>query len=279
MTNEEAIQLVCLEPLAILDVPPVECVDLAAAAGFRWMSLWVQSPRADYEVTCKVEPGATARLVAERLRSHGIRVRNLEVFRVELSTEISAFAPALELGARLGASSATAILRDDSPQILDKFVALCQLAAQFDLRINTEFLSYFGVRSLSQALAVALSARQPNAGVLLDLLHLVRSGATMDQVARVDPGLIGHTQICDGPTVMRDEDLYRESATDRMLPGTGDFPVRDFVSCLPPVALGLEIPRSSKAFQGLYPGARVQHLMRATRQLFGQPTDGQSPAI
>jgi len=279
MTNEEAIQQVCLEPLAIMDVPPVECVDLAAAAGFRWMSLWVQSPRADYEVACKIEPGATARLVAERLEAHDIRVRNLEVFRVELGTEISAFAPALELGARLGASSATAILRDDSPQILDKFVALCQLAAQFDLRINIEFLSYFGVRSLPQALGLALSARQPNAGVLLDLLHLVRSGATMDEVARVDPALIGHAQICDGPAVMRDEDRLRESATDRMLPGTGDFPVREFVGCLPPVALGLEIPRNSRAFEGLAPGARVQRLMGVTRQLFCQAPDGHSPTI
>jgi len=61
------------------------------------------------------------------------------------------------------------------------------------------------------------------------------------------------------------EGLEHESASDRMLPGTGEFPLAAFIEALPTVSLGLEIPRMSAAFRGLTPEERVATLLQTTR--------------
>jgi len=268
MTEQEAIDAFCLEPLTVLDVPAEETVGLAAATGCRFMSLWVQSPQPDYPARCLVESGPLARRVAQSLADNGIRARNLEVFAISPDTDVSLFRPALEIGASLGAQSATALLREgDFTRRVDQFVALCQLGAQYNLQINAEFVSYHSLGSLDQAVELIAAAKQPNAGIVVDLLHLTRSGGSPEQVRRMDPALIGHAQVCDGPATIRLEDRPFESASDRMIPGEGDFPVRAFLDALPPAPLGLEVPFKAAAFEGMSPLARVTRLVEATRRV------------
>ena len=262
--TQDAIRQLCLEPLPVLDVPAADAVDMAAAAGFGCMSLWVNSPTPQFEAPCRVEPRAAPAL-SRRLKDAGIEVRNLEVFRVGPGTDISLYAAPLELGAELGAKTATAIARDGSSETAESLARLSQLAAGLGIRVNVEFLSYRGPDSLSQAVELVTRAGDAGTGILLDILHLVRSGGSVDEVRTLDPQLVGHVQLCDGPLAAPSQGLEHESACDRMLPGTGEFPVAAFIAALPPVTLGLEIPRTSGAFRGLTPSERVSTLLETTR--------------
>lgn len=264
MKREDAIRQLCLEPLPVLDVPVAEAIDMAAAAGFAYMSLWVNSPTPQFEAPCRVEQHAAPAL-ARRLKDAGISVRNLEVFRVGPGTDISLYAAPLALGAELGARTATAIARNGSSETAESLSRLTQLAAGLGIRINVEFLSYRGPTSLSQVVDLVACTGGAGTGILVDILHLVRTGGSVEEMRALDQELIGHVQLCDGPLAVPAEGLEHESASDRMLPGTGEFPVAAFIEALPAVSIGLEIPRTSAAFRGLTPKERVATLLETTR--------------
>ncbi|MFB0874871.1 MULTISPECIES: sugar phosphate isomerase/epimerase family protein [unclassified Sphingobium] len=263
MKREDAIGQLCLEPLPVLDVPVAEAVDMAAAAGFSSMSLWVNSPTPQFVAPCRVERADAAALV-RRMRDAGVRARNLEVFRVGPGTDVAQYEAAVALGAELGATTATAIAKDGSEGTAESLVQLTGLAAAHGIRVNVEFLSYRGPCTLPQAIELVGRTGDAGTGVLLDILHLVRSGGSVEQVRAMDPGLIGHVQLCDGPLAVPAAGLEHESASDRMLPGTGDFPLDALIDALPVLPLGLEIPRMSTAFTGLTPAERVSTLLAAS---------------
>ncbi len=264
MTFAEALEMLCLEPLAVLDVEAEQAVKIAAAAEFRRMSLWVHSPTPQFYAPCVVTRANLAE-VRRLMDGEGILPCNLEVFRVGPGTDVAAYEAALSVGAEAGARSATAIAKDDSEGTVETFARLCDLAANYGLRVNVEFLSYRKLSTLQQAVRLVSAAARPNGGVLIDILHLVRSGGSVEEVGRLDRGLINHVQICDGPKAMPVDQLEFESASNRLLPGDGEFPLAAFIAALPTANLGIEIPRSSVAFANLPPADRVVRAMQAMR--------------
>ena len=81
--------------------------------------------------------------------------------------------------------------------------------------------------------------------MLVDALHLDRSGAKPEQLADVPAELFGSFQICDAPaprpTTM--DEISFESRYARLLPGEGDLPLEDILRTYPIDApIGIEIP-------------------------------------
>lgn len=261
----------CLDPLTVLDCEPEETVTLAAASGCRFVSLWVQSPGANFPAQCQVSDAATAERVRRRMQAEGVRPLNLEVFDLTPGADVPSYGRALDMGAAMGARCATAIFRGhtEPERMLEQFVELCQLAGRFGLRVNAEFISYQSLGSLAQTLELLDRAAQPNAGIVIDILHLVRSGGSTEEVRGLDTRLVGHAQMCDGPATIRPEDRSVESGSNRQVPGEGEFPIRGFYEALPPIPLGLEVPFKSTAFQGLTPRERVERVVRSTRRAIG----------
>lgn len=107
-------------------------------------------------------------------------------------------------------------------------------------------MKYSPVQTLEAAVRVVQRAGHPAGCVLVDALHLQRSGGTVAQLAAVPPELLPYGQLCDGPLepVWPDDDLARvESRTGRMFPGDGGLPLIDLVGALPPGgALSVEAP-------------------------------------
>jgi sugar phosphate isomerase/epimerase len=267
MTPREEIEL-CLEPLTVLDCTPEEGVAIAAAAGCRLASVWVQPPGVELPAQCFILDDATVRRVRRSLAENGVRPLNLEAFDIAPDTDISQFRSALERGAELGAVGASAIFRNnpDPAHRADQLGELCELAAPFKLRVNVEFISYRTLSTLEEAVDLIARAGRPNAGITVDLLHLARSGGTPDQLRRVDPKLIGHAQLCDGPATIDPDQRLAESIGTRLAPGEGELPVRAFVEALPPMPVGLEVPWKTPTLQGLTPLERVQRIVRSTRR-------------
>ncbi len=253
-----------LHHLTACETGPAEFITLASAAGCREVSLFVQPLAAG--AGFPLVTAGNRRAVADTLAATGLRLANAECFMLTPTAQVAAFEPALELGAELGARGATALLYDDdTARTEDRLAALCELAAAMELRISVEFMPLAPRwKTMPEAAALVAAVGQPNLALGIDLLHLVRSGGTPDQVAELPPGLVGHAQLCDGASLTVTEDYAEEASADRVTPGRGVFPLREFVRALPSgTPLELEVPQPPERPAA----ARIEEIVSAAQAL------------
>lgn len=104
---------------------------------------------------------------------------------------------------------------------------VCRRAAPLGLRIGLEFIPDGGLPDLQFAQAVVESCGEPNAGIVLDVFHLDRSGGTVDDVRRLPPGAIAGVQLSD--RVRPAPGTPHVPMGGRLLPGDGELPLRELV--------------------------------------------------
>ena len=256
-----------LDHLTVLDVQPPELVIIAAELGVPLVSLFTQLPvKAELPLVTEVNKTETLR----RMKETGVGLGNMECFNLTPEAVVENFRPAVALGAELGATSLVAINAwDPEPQrAQENFAKLCRLGAEYGLKVNVEFISMGQVRTLSDAVRFVTGAGEPNAGITVDVLHLVRTGGTPAELKAVDPRLIGYAQICDGPLMMDQEKWNFEGFEQRQSPGEGEFPLAGFVAALPPgITLGVEVPSKSLREAGVVPAGRARRAVGATQAL------------
>jgi sugar phosphate isomerase/epimerase len=257
-----------LDCLTLPDVAPVELVRAAGDAGYASFSLWVQTP-AMHEVML-----ATPAMVADlsgAIAEHGVTPGNLEVFNLNTDDPIESFAPALALGAGLGASTATAIdFGPPRPDIAERFAAFAALCREHGLAALVEPISMGNVRTPQDGLGL-IAAAGVDARLVLDCVHLVRTGCTADDVRALPPDRVGYLQLCDGPASIAPDDVGVEAMADRQYPGEGDFPLVDILGAIPPdVRVGLEVPNLARQERGLSGTARAREAIEAARSVLAR---------
>ena len=104
----------------------------------------------------------------------------------------------------------------------------------------------FTVGSLATAIDVVSRVGAPNSGILVDTLHLSRSGSTPAELAAAvaaQPGLVPYLQLADAPeAVPADRTALRDEALNgRLLCGDGVLPIDDVVSAVPGAPLSVEL--------------------------------------
>jgi sugar phosphate isomerase/epimerase len=122
------------------------------------------------------------------------------------------------------------------------------------------------VASLPDAVRVVEAAGRPNGAVLIDALHLARTGGSPEDVRAVPPGLIRHAQLCDAPAeAPRSMDaIIQEARAGRLLPGDGALPLAALVAALPPTTpLSIEVPITGT----VTPEAHLRANLAAARRL------------
>ena len=259
-----------LEHITVWDASPPETVRIAADLGCSAVSLFVQGAGEGVEVPPLATDPALLRSTKAAMAETGVRLQTAECFVLAPETEVAACRPALALAAELGAAMATAIaFDDDNPRMRDNFFSLAELAREYGLVLNIEFLAFSSVASLQEAAQLARACTHAQAGVVVDALHLYRSGGQPEDIASLPPGLVKAAQICDGPPEMAaDLQPFYEGFEQRLLPGEGVFPLTDFVRYLPEeVTIGVEVPQRKRREKGISPRERAALAVSATRRI------------
>jgi len=210
------------------DASAAEMVSAAAAAGFDAAGFWVDPQHWDSSAT---------RSVQERLADTGLGVLDVEVLTITPDVPDSALQRIIEIGAELNARYALVIGVDPEPsRIADRFAGLCEHAASSGIRPVLEFMRFTSVRTLADALEIVQAAGHPAGAVLIDMLHLARSGGSPEDLLGIDPDALPYAQICDAPAEPPGEEsggLIAEALQGRLLPGDGALPIREFLARLP----------------------------------------------
>jgi sugar phosphate isomerase/epimerase len=116
-------------------------------------------------------------------------------------------------------------------QVAERYAELCADAAQrHGARMVYEFMPFdVNVHDLDAALGVVESAAAPNAAVAIDTWHMAKLGIEPDDLRRIPPELLGWVELSDGRYESL-PDLVDETVNHRLLPGEGEFPIRDYVA-------------------------------------------------
>jgi sugar phosphate isomerase/epimerase len=236
---------VALAHLSLAGVPRPTALSVAAAVGVRRVCLRL-APAHDGDPVPDVlrEPGGVSRL-RRQVDDAGLGVLDVEVLRLRPEDEVRDHERTLEAAAELGAAHVLVIGNDpDEDRTAERLAALCEVAEPLGVRPVLEFMAFTAVPDLAACCRVVERAgRRP--GVLVDPLHLARSGGSPEDVARVAPDLVPYAQFCDaaGPRPRSNAGLAAEARERRRPPGSGELPLVDVVRALPPRApLALEVP-------------------------------------
>ncbi|WP_404434628.1 TIM barrel protein [Microbacterium lacus] len=242
-----------LAHLTALSLSPPELVDAAAAAGYRYVGLRmtkVTMEEPHYPLT--YDP-ALMRATKTHLAATGVEVLDIELARITSGDNPRDYLRFLEAGAELGARHVITQLPDaDFARKTDRFAELCQLALPLGLTIDLEFPSWTETPNLTEATRVLRAADQPNAGLLIDLLHFTRSRSSLDELRALPPEWFHYAHVCDAPGEIPTStaDLIHTARFERLFPGDGEIDMLSILDALPAgIPYALEIPRAKLVAQ------------------------------
>jgi sugar phosphate isomerase/epimerase len=255
-----------LAALGFLEVDPPTLVSIAAEAGFSSVSMRMRPAMAG-GLHYPLEVGSLlAQQTRERIRDTGVGILQIELITLDRTTDIGGCRSLLEAGAALGAERLTATGDDPDPAVVaGKLGELAALALEYRMTVDLEFMPFRRLATLEGALAAIAAAGRDNVVVMVDALHLVRSGGRAADVAATDPQRLGVFQLCDGPlTGPAPDGLAAEAREARLLPGRGGFPLGALLDAMPARAiLAAEVPLAA-SFPGLSPRERARMIHAAT---------------
>ena len=261
-----------LHQLTLLDVPPVELIEIAARLGLAHIGVFVRGVGRAGVTYPLIADDATRRAVIAATKAHGVAIHNLEVFPVAPDFDLDAYRPALDMGAAIGAKRLTAGIFDaDTKRAQENFAALCDYSASIGLDVHIEFSSFAVINSLAKTRAFLAHHRPVNASIAVDALHLYRNDGSAEVLSNGDATPIGYAQINDGPLVSPLEPAY-EAVVERAMPGTGAFDLKAVVAGIPAgVVIDVECPSQSLKDKGLNPMERARAMVDAARRFVTEP--------
>ena len=259
--------ILSLAALTILDAGIAGQVRACAQAGFTHAGLRLNPLLASDETIAGLP--AKEDEVAALMAQTGVKLLEVGVFPVTAEMNFEGLRPVLKLSQRLGGRFIVCPIEDgDKARRLDTFRRLADLAGEYGLGALVEFNPYSGCRSLAEAVDLAQDSQCPNAALVLDALHLSRSGGHPRDLAAVSPALLQLVHFCDAPPFVADgrsaEELRRESRTARLLPGEGGLWLKDLLDALPrDIPISIEAP--SARHKDLPAGERATLALKATQ--------------
>jgi sugar phosphate isomerase/epimerase len=267
--------------LSVFALPPLDLIDVAANLGCRYISTVVQGapllPLGFAPYSLKDDVGLRNDLLAA-MAHRGVTISLGDGFLVLPGAEMQQFAADLDVLAELGVPWINTVSLDpDLNRTFDQFATLTELAAQRGIRTAVEPVPGLTIADLPSALAALEHVGRTDFRLLIDTMHLVRSGYGAADLAALDPECIGYAQLCDTTLRPHIHNYSEEAIFERMVPGAGELPLRDIIAALPPgIVIELEIPRRSLALAGVGPVDRLRPCVDAARRLLSDVEAGRS---
>ena len=189
----------------------------------------------------------------EALEETGMKIHDIELARVLDGGDVSSYEPAFEAGASLGARAVlSSIWTDKKDYYIEQFAKLCDLAAQYGMTVNLEYVTWAGVWNLKGVMEVLNAVKRPNARVMADTLHTWRSRVSLGELRSVPKKLFDMAHICDAPAEIPDrgdkDALIYTGRDARYYVGEGGIDVAGIVKCMrEDTVLSIELPHLARA--------------------------------
>lgn len=249
------------------DVTRLEAIEAAAAAGFGALGL-----RFD------LVPPTPSELRALRrgLDDTGLSVLDVEVVRLSPEWDETLEQRLVEWAHAVGARHLLVVSDDpDRSRALDGLRRVSERCDAAGLSAVLEFMRFTHPKTLGEAVDWVREMGPPFGGILVDPLHLARSGGSPADLGACPPEWLPYAQLCDAPAAAPssaaddvDADaLIEEARHARRLPGDGELPLRELIRALPRMAaLSVEV-QSNELERSMSPIERADAAWAATTRL------------
>ena len=264
-----------IESISVFGLPPVEYVNLAADLGCAHISMGLSqfdfNPHGYRGYDLRTDAALRREMIAA-LRDRGVAISLAEGLNVRPGVDARDRAQEFDIFAQLGATRVNTVSLDpDLGRSLDQFAVIAQMAAERGMVSTMEFAPGLTVADLPAALAAVHHVGRADFRLLIDTMHLIRSGSSPADLAALDPALIGYVQLCDAPLISPFASYMEESMTERKAPGQGELPLLDILRAVPrDLVVGIEVPLRSQAEAGIGPLQRLRPVVAAARDLLSR---------
>lgn len=246
---------------------PLETIRAAAAGGFDAVGLWLEPENWTVQTT---------RECRAALAESGLELLDVEVIWIKPDSDMAGHRAVIDIGAEIGAKNVLCVSSDpDMGATAARLAELCQHAEASNMRVALEFGIFTEVKNLAMAIKVLDKVAHPSRALLIDPIHVDRSGTTASEIAAVSRGLLPYAQFCDAPSKRPDPNNFDEIITDaidlREQCGEGGLDLVAIYSALP-AGIPLSIELRSKALRDRFPDPheRAKAVGVATRRWLQQ---------
>jgi len=259
--------LLSLAFLTVQGCPPVEHVKCAAAAGYDAAGLRLIAPHG----LALAHPIIGDRPLIREIRTVAadldISFLDGEVFTLLPDTDVETWLPVIETAGEFGMPIMQITCEDpELSRAADNLARIADAAADHRIKMAIEFMRWRNVATIEDAARLATASGRGNVGILLDALHLSRSGGSPAAVAALPQDLVLYLQLCDAPAEQPADNAacIAEARGARMLPGDGGLWLEELMALLPAsIAISVETPHKGDSELGFLEKARKG--MTATR--------------
>lgn len=245
--------------LTLGDLDPFEMVRAAGEGGFKASGIRLTGHRPGDSWPFDPQSEADITRMRAVMAQAGVRLVNACTYRVTADVDPAAYGPVLAASSalRIGTLICNSFATEEAI-IVSKLAAIADLAKPFGIRLALEFIPVSAVKTLEQAARIAEATGRDNVGLVIDALHLWRSGGSPVDIQAVNPLLLQSVQLCDGPLQAPVGDaLYAEMRGGRLMPGQGAFDLPGLLRTLPR-DIEVEVEAPNTVYAGLPPAQRAR---------------------
>lgn len=240
-----------LAHLTVLGCAPPEMTYIAARAGYEFVSIrpiFMGLPgEPNYALAEKPE---MLKQTKRALASTGVKVHDIELARIHDDMHPTRYLPAMEVAAELGARAVlSSIWTDNRDYAIEKFGEVCDLAKQFGLTVDLEYVPIAGVKDLAGAVDVLRKVKRDNAGLMIDVHHFQRARDKVEDLDALPREWFHFGHLCDvGAEIPSDRDkLIQIMRTERLYVGEGDGNAAAIFNRVPEMVFSIELPHLARA--------------------------------
>jgi sugar phosphate isomerase/epimerase len=258
----DAVRPIAIAPITTPELAPPDMVSVAARTGYSHVGLRMLPSTPDGFSWPLMTDANLLRETMARLQDTGVSVLDVDVFRPFFET-------AYTLGAR-----AVLVAADDTNQLrlAANLAGLCDMAAPCQMTVDLAFTPWTSVPNLGAANHVMHVAARPNAGILIDALHLSRSASEIGDIATLPQRWLHYMQICDAPAdaPYSIEAIIHSARHERMFPGEGGLDLVALLRALPAdIPISVKVPTETLA-RTVGAEERARRAIEATRKVLSQ---------
>ena len=227
-----------IEMLCVFGMPPIEYVGLTADLGCRYITTGLDGfvlKQLGYQPFSLRDDAQLRRDLLAAMDDRGVSISLGEGLLIAPGVDVRSYTADLDIMAELGIPRINTVsLEADRARTFDELAVLTGLAADRGLLTSVEPVPGLAIADLPTAMAAVEHVGRDEISLLIDTMHVARSGAGADDLRSLPAERIGHIQLCDVPLRSTGQYNYAEEAMYyRMAPGEGELPLAEMLAALP----------------------------------------------